>query len=132
MVTIEDFGGSREKQEYKAHGNAAFANYPMVVLIDKGSASAAEILAGALRDNRQVKLVGEQSFGKGSVQEMVTLQDGQSFLKITIAKWLTPKGEFISKVGLAPDIKVSITETDTVAKKDPQLDKALEIISDMK
>ncbi|OGZ92518.1 MAG: hypothetical protein A2510_00695, partial [Candidatus Staskawiczbacteria bacterium RIFOXYD12_FULL_37_10] len=87
VVTIESFGGSEQQQIYKSEGNGEFANYPVVVLINQGSASASEILAGALRDNRDVMLVGEKSFGKGSVQEVVNLRGG-SFLKITISKWL--------------------------------------------
>lgn len=126
-VTIEDFGKGREKETYKAGGNSVFANYPIVVLINEGSASASEILAGALRDNRNVKLIGMKSFGKGSVQEVINLRDG-SFLKVTIAHWLTPKGSFISEVGLAPDIKVEFSEEDFKQGKDPQLAKALEII----
>ncbi len=128
IVTIEDFGKAKAQQLYKAEGNGVFADYPMVVLINKGSASASEILAGALRDNRNIQLIGEKSFGKGSVQEVVTLQDNASFLKITIAHWLTPKGALISEVGLTPDIKVDISDKDLEAKKDPQLDRALEII----
>jgi carboxyl-terminal processing protease len=127
IVTIEKLGHDKQQQIYKATGNGAFANYPTVVLINQGSASASEILAGALRDNRNIKLVGMKSFGKGSVQEVVNLPGG-SFLKITIAKWLTPKGNSISEVGLAPDVKVDITEKDAEQEKDPQLEKALEII----
>ena len=103
MVTIEDFGRGKDQQLYKASGNSSFKNYPIVILMNKGSASASEILAGALRDNRSVQLIGEKSFGKGSVQEVVNLRDNESFLKITIAKWLTPKGHSISEVGLEPD-----------------------------
>lgn len=131
VVTVEDFGNGKEKQEYKTDGNAYFANYPMVVLMNKGSASASEILAGALRDNRKIQLVGEKSFGKGSVQEVQYLQDDTSLLKITIARWLTPKGYSISEVGLAPDVTVTISDSDSEAKKDPQLEKALEIIETM-
>ncbi|MEK7658287.1 MAG: S41 family peptidase [Patescibacteria group bacterium] len=127
IVTIEDFGKNKEQIQYKTKGNSTFANYPMVILINGGSASASEILAGALRDNRNIKLIGEKSFGKGSVQEVQNLRDG-SFLKITIAKWLTPKGSLISEIGLSPDIKVEITDDNISQDKDPQLDKALEII----
>ena len=130
-VTIEDFGNSKPQQTYKAEGNGALANYPTVVLINQGSASASEILAGALRDNRNIQLIGNKSFGKGSVQEVINLRGG-SFLKITIAHWLTPKGSSISEVGLTPDINVDITDSDIQAQKDPQLDKALEIISGLK
>jgi len=126
-VTIEDFGENRQQQIYKTEGNSSLVNYPVVVLIDQGSASASEILAGALRDNRNIKLIGAKSFGKGSVQEVINLRGG-SFLKITIAHWLTPKGDYISEIGLTPDIEIDITDEDIEQDKDPQLDKALEII----
>jgi len=132
VVTIEDFGKNRAQQLYKTNGNESFKNYPLVILMNKGSASASEILAGSLRDNRGIKLIGEKSFGKGSVQEVVDLKDGASFLKITIAKWLTPKGNSISEIGLTPDVKIEISDEDFANKKDPQLDKALEIIRDLK
>jgi len=131
VLTIEDFGKDRDPIIYKAEGNATFAQYPIVVLINKGSASASEILAGALRDNRNVTLIGEKSFGKGSVQEMIELQDGVSFLKITIAKWLTPKKTLIAEVGLTPDIKIEPTDDEILSKKDVQLEKALEIINNL-
>lgn len=131
-VVIEDFGNRKEQKYYKAEGNGAFSDYSLVVLINEGSASASEILAGALRDNRNIKLVGQKSFGKGSVQEVVNLQDKASFLKITIAKWLTPKGSSISEVGLTPDIKVKMEDGDTLLEKDTQLEKALEIIKTLK
>ncbi len=126
-VTIEDFGSGKEQKIYKSEGNGSLSGYPTVVLINQGSASAAEILSGALRDNRNVKLIGTKSFGKGSVQEVIDMSDG-SFIKITIAKWLTPKGKSISEVGLMPDVKVDLTEQNAKDNKDPQLDKALEII----
>ncbi|OGZ62966.1 MAG: hypothetical protein A2639_01600 [Candidatus Staskawiczbacteria bacterium RIFCSPHIGHO2_01_FULL_34_27] len=132
VVTIEDFGKNKNSQQYKAQGNNIFVDYPMVILINKGSASAAEILAGALRDNRNIQLVGEKSFGKGSVQKLVELNDGESFIKITIAKWLTPKGSSISEVGLSPDVKIDITDNDLKVEKDSQLDKAIEIIKKLK
>ncbi|MBI3631746.1 MAG: S41 family peptidase [Candidatus Staskawiczbacteria bacterium] len=131
IVTIENFGESKDKKYYKTEGNASFSEYPIVVLINQGSASASEILAGTLRDNRKIQLVGEKSFGKGSVQQVLELRDG-SMLKITIAKWLTPNGNSISEVGLSPDVKVELTDKDFENKKDPQLDKALEIIKNLK
>jgi carboxyl-terminal processing protease len=127
-VVWQDMGPGKKKKEYKANGPAKFVDFPVVVLINKGSASAAEILAGALRDNRGVKLIGETSFGKGSVQEQVFLKDGSS-LKITVAKWLTPNGTSINEKGLTPDIEVKMTEEDIQEGKDPQLEKALEIVS---
>jgi len=129
IVTIEDFGENKKQKLYKADGNAAFANYPTVVLINGGSASASEILAGALRDNRNITLIGEKSFGKGSVQEVITLQDNESLIKVTIAKWLTPKGNSIAEIGLEPDIKVEADDADP--EKDLHLQKALEIIRDL-
>jgi len=127
VVTIEHFGDGSEDKEYKSSGPSVFLEYPIVVLINGGSASASEILAGALRDNRDILLIGEKSFGKGSVQEMEELSGG-SFLKITVAKWLTPKGDSISDKGLEPDVKVELTEEDYTNDKDPQLDKAIEVI----
>ena len=131
LVAIEDFGDKKEQKKYLAQGNDIFSQLPLVVLINQGSASAAEILAGALRDNRQIKLVGETSFGKGSVQELENLTGGSS-LKITVAKWLTPKGQSISDHGLTPDVQVEITDEDYQKERDPQLDKALEIVKEIR
>jgi len=127
VVVIEDFRDEKNELVYKASGNSSLLDYPIAVLINQGSASASEILAAALRDSRGIKLVGETSFGKGSVQELVTLTDGSS-LKITVADWLTPKGEHIKKVGLKPDFEVKLTEEDAAGGKDPQLEKAIEIL----
>ena len=102
----------------------------MVVLIDRGSASASEILAGALSEYGVATLVGEQSFGKGSVQELVDITSDTS-LKVTIARWFTPNGVSISDGGLAPDVEVEITLDDLEAGNDPQLDKALEIVQNL-
>jgi carboxyl-terminal processing protease len=130
VVAIEDFGEGKEKTEFKAMGNEKFFDYPIVVLINHGSASGSEILAGALRDNKGVKLIGETSFGKGLIQELRDLRDGSS-LKITIAKWLTPNGQSIIDKGLEPDIKVEMTEKDYEEDRDPQLDKAMEVIEQL-
>lgn len=129
IVTVEDFGGKEENQEYRAEGPSDLLSYPIVVLINQGSASASEILAGALRDNRKALLIGQKSFGKGSVQELENLREGS--LKITIARWLTPNGSMINGEGLKPDIEVEMTEEDYKSKKDPQLDKAIEILKEM-
>ncbi|RJQ28075.1 S41 family peptidase [Candidatus Parcubacteria bacterium] len=112
-----------------ASGNGLLVDMPVVVLVNGGSASAAEILAGAIRDINGSKLIGEKTFGKGSVQEVVDLKDG-SKMKVTIAHWLTPDGTKIDKTGLEPDITVVMKETDIEQKKDPQLDKALQLIED--
>jgi len=130
-VAIEDFGQEIEQKIYKAKGNARFLQYPIVILINQGSASGSEILAAALRDNRGIKIIGEKSFGKGSVQELEKLKEGSS-LKITVARWLTPSGELITDIGLEPDIKVEMTEEDYEAERDPQLNKAIEVIKEMR
>jgi carboxyl-terminal processing protease len=104
-----------------------FKDIPAVfVLIDQGSASASEILAAALRDNIGAKLIGEKSFGKGTIQDARDFNDG-SGLHITIAKWLTPKKEWVHGTGLEPDITVKITDEDLDKGVDPQLNKALEL-----
>ncbi|MDO8265011.1 MAG: S41 family peptidase [Candidatus Parcubacteria bacterium] len=131
IVTIEDFGPGLEKKEYKSAGNERFLNYPVIILINEGSASASEILAGALRDNKGTLLIGKDSFGKGSVQILEDLKNG-STLKISVAKWLTPEGYSISEKGLEPDIKVDLTEEDITDNKDPQLDKAIEKIKELR
>jgi len=122
---------------YRAKGNAYFANLPTVILINEGTASAAEILAAALRDNRQIQLIGENSFGKGSVQEVIPL-DKEANLKITVARWLTPKGEKIEEKGLKPDVEVKNNPEEILGQysaanleKDLQLKKALEIINQL-
>jgi len=130
IVVIEDFGGKREQEIYRTKGNSKFLDYPIVILINQGSASASEILASALRDNRGVIMIGETSFGKGSVQKLESLRDGSS-LKITIANWLTPNGDLITDKGLEPDIKIEMTEQDYEEERDPQLNKAIEIIKEI-
>jgi carboxyl-terminal processing protease len=130
VITWQDSGEGKERKAYYAQGPAVFSREPIVVLINQGSASCAEILAGALRDNRGAKLIGEKSFGKGLVQEQIFLQD-KSSLKVTMAKWLTPNGESIDEKGLLPDIEVELTEKDWEQGNDPQLDKALEIIKNL-
>ncbi|MBI5412779.1 S41 family peptidase [Candidatus Peregrinibacteria bacterium] len=106
-------------------GNADFEGIKLVVVVNGGSASAAEILAGALQDYGLAKIIGEKTYGKGTVQELSDFSDG-STLKITVAEWLTPKGHSIEKNGITPDIEVKMTDEDRAAKRDPQLDRALE------
>ena len=128
-VVRESFGGEIPEEVYRSSGHAlgTFSPKQFVVLVDGGSASASEILAGALKEHGVATLIGAQTFGKGSVQELVKLDDGGS-LKVTIARWLTPNGISISKAGLTPDIVVERTADDRVAGKDPQMDKALEFL----
>ncbi len=112
---------------YSAAGNGALANFPMVILVDGGSASASEILAGALHDDRGIKLIGEKTFGKGTVQELENLSDGSS-LKITVAHWVLPSGKIIDHQGIEPDDTVAITDDNVKNKQDPQLDKAIQVL----
>lgn len=111
-------------RDYKSKGYAMLQGVPTVVLIDEGSASASEILAGALKDNGAATLMGTKSFGKGSVQQLEHLRDG-GVLKVTIARWYTPGGKNIDKEGIEPDQKVERTADDVKAGKDPQKDAAL-------
>ncbi len=128
VIVIQESNIEEERKTFKSNGPSTFSEYPIVVLINEGSASGSEILAGALRDNRGAQLIGETSFGKGSVQKPIFLSDGSS-LKITIARWLTPNGESISETGLLPDIVVELTEEDWQNDLDPQLDKAVEVLN---
>jgi len=128
IVIIEDFGDGK-KNEFISKGYKKLENMPTVVLINEGSASASEILAGALRDIREIKIVGQKSFGKGSIQQLEKLKGGSS-VKITVAKWLTPSGLSISEQGIDPDEEVEITMEDINEMRDPQLDKALEMLNE--
>lgn len=128
VIVTEDFGVKKKPVVHRSKGYNVFgSNTKIVILTNGGSASASEILAGALSEYGVATIVGEKTFGKGSVQELVPLADGTS-LKITIAKWLTPLGNSISAQGLKPQIEVKMTEEDYKGGKDPQLDKALEIL----
>ncbi len=128
-VVIEDSGPNTKQKVFRATGHNVFNDkLKFVILIDGGSASASEIVAGALQDYGIAKIVGSQSYGKGSVQE-VTDVTGDTIFKVTIAKWLTPRGTSISQKGLTPDVKVAITKADLDAKKDPQLEKAVELLN---
>lgn len=118
---------SGDERFFYSNGSGALIYLPTVVLVNNGSASASEIMAGALRDVRKIKLVGEKTFGKGSVQEVQGLSDG-STVKVTIAEWLTPKGFSINKKGIDPDVEIKNTDEDIKNKKDPQLDKAIEVL----
>jgi len=100
-------------------------DYKLIILINGGSASASEIVAGALQDTGRAKLVGEKTFGKGSVQDLEQISGG-STLRLTVAKWLTPNGRAIDQIGIEPDIKIGLTEEDQANGQDPQLQKAIE------
>ena len=129
VVVREDFGTRKAERVYRSRGYDIFRDdLKFVILVDKGSASASEILAGALAEHGRAKLVGETTFGKGSVQELVDITSDTS-LKVTVARWLTPNGLSISEKGIEPQYKVSRTAADVQAGKDPQLDKAIEILN---
>jgi len=114
-----------DKRVHRAAGGGLAKDIPLVLLVDKGSASASEILAGAIQDYKRGTLIGETTFGKGSVQVSHTLSD-QSSLRVTIAHWFTPLDRGINGAGIEPDIKVERTADDIRAGKDPQLDRAIE------
>lgn len=118
-------------QELKGTNRAILDATPTIVLVNQGSASASEIVAGALQDYGKARLVGTKTFGKGSVQDYQLLSDG-SAVKITIAEWLTPKERTINKTGLTPDVTVERTPEDYEAKRDPQLDRAVELLTGVK
>mgnify|MGYP001586755360 FL=1 len=112
----------------KTSGSGRLADIPMAVLVDGFSASASEIVAGALQDHKRAILIGEKTFGKGSVQEILDFKDG-SELRMTIAKWFTPLDRSIDEVGIKPDREVKMTEADIDAGKDPQLDEAVKYLA---
>jgi carboxyl-terminal processing protease len=124
VVVIEE--SSEKKENFETTRKGKLLNKKMIVLIDEGSASASEIVAGALKDRGRAQLVGMTSFGKGSVQIVFDLSKG--ILKVTTSKWLTPKGISISEVGIKPDVEVEMSDEDLNNFKDPQLNKALELI----
>jgi carboxyl-terminal processing protease len=127
-IVIEDFGGNSNPVTYQSKGYDVFNdNLQMIILVDNGSASASEILAGALQEHGIAKLVGVKTFGKGSVQELVNITPDTS-LKVTIARWLTPNGHNLSHDGLVPDYEVQVSEKDSLAKKDVQLEKAIQLL----
>lgn len=129
IVVQEDYGNKKPRDVLRSHGYDIFTDkLKLVMLVDEGSASASEILAGALKEQGKATLVGTKTFGKGSVQEVIPVTDDSS-LKVTIAHWLTPNGNSISNTGVDPDVTVKISEADKTAGKDPQLDKALEILA---
>jgi carboxyl-terminal processing protease len=129
-LVVSEESRIEDTQRMYANGNAELVDFPVVVLINEGSASASEILAGALHDQRQTKLIGERSFGKGTVQQIFDLSDGSS-VKLTIAHWVLPSGGILDHDGLTPDVEVKLSEDDIANQRDPQLDKALEVMQGM-
>ena len=126
-VVVKQESTSEQSRTYTVYRDGKLLDIPLVVIINKGSASASEILSGALRDNKRAVLVGEKSFGKGSVQEALDLGEGAG-LHVTVAKWILPKGEWINGKGIEPQIKIdnSIEEGNTLSREtDKQLDGAI-------
>jgi len=128
-VIVSEQYGDGTKRSFDARKGGLATDIPMVVLINQGSASASEIVAGAIQDLGRGKLVGVKSFGKGSVQIPTPLKNNEGAVRITVARWLTPNGRTIHGVGLTPDVEVQITEQDFAQNRDPQLDKAVELLS---
>jgi carboxyl-terminal processing protease len=129
VVLYEQYGdGTRKTYDVLPGGMATDTKIPMVVLINEGSASASEIVAGALQDTGRAKLVGVTSYGKGSVQNWIPLSGDNGAVRITIAKWLTPNENTIHEIGLTPDVFAERTEEDYKAKLDPQLDAAVQTL----
>ncbi|OGF03557.1 MAG: hypothetical protein A3H14_03845 [Candidatus Doudnabacteria bacterium RIFCSPLOWO2_12_FULL_49_8] len=126
-VAVKEIGYNKKENDYKTAGLPRLKGMKTVVLVNGGSASASEIVSGALQDYKVATLVGEKTFGKGSVQELQDLK-GNTEIKITVAKWFTPKGRGIDKTGLEPDINVELTADDIKNEKDPQMDKAMELL----
>lgn len=125
-VILTEKGKNDRKKDYVSLGNSVLKDFKVVILVNEGSASASEILAGAMRDRKDAKIVGNKTFGKGSVQELIDLSDG-SAVKITVAKWFTPKGQQINGEGIEPDINLS---DDDKTEADEQLSRALEMVAD--
>jgi carboxyl-terminal processing protease len=127
VILTERFGDARQ-EVYRSNGDGLAPEIPLVVLIDAGSASASEIVAGAIQDHGRGWLVGEPSFGKGSVQNWHPLDGGSGAVRVTIARWFTPDGRSIEDGGLTPDVEVGFTDEDAAAGRDPQLDRAVEVL----
>ncbi|MBV9159064.1 MAG: S41 family peptidase [Candidatus Kaiserbacteria bacterium] len=129
VVVTEDYAGHADNIVHRSSGYNVFnSNLKMVILVDKGSASASEILAGALQEHHVAKLVGTNTFGKGSVQELIEITPETS-LKLTVARWLEPDGTHIPLTGITPDYIATTTDEDIKAGRDPQLAKAVEVLN---
>ncbi|MBN1373668.1 MAG: S41 family peptidase [Anaerolineaceae bacterium] len=128
VVMVEEYGDGT-RREYNALRGGLATDIPLVVLVNEGTASASEITAGAIQDYERGQLVGVTTFGKGSVQSWVPLNNNEGAVRVTIARWLTPEARQIHGVGLTPDVVVEFTEEDFEAERDPQLDKAIELLT---
>jgi len=130
VVMYEEYGDGT-KNSFTAIPGGMATDIPLVVLVNEGTASASEITAGAIQDYLRGKLVGTVTYGKGSVQNWLPLNDNEGAVRITVARWLTPKERQINEKGLTPEFIVEITEADVKAEKDPQLEKAVDLLKMM-
>jgi carboxyl-terminal processing protease len=126
---MQEVYGDGRTENYQAKGGGLATKIPMAILINKGTASASEIVAGAVQDFGRGYLVGVTSYGKGSVQSYTTLVNNEGAVRVTIAHWLTPKGRQINGLGLTPDFTIDLTDQDIKDGKDVQLDKAVEVLT---
>ncbi|MGA9398715.1 MAG: S41 family peptidase [Anaerolineaceae bacterium] len=130
VVVYEEYGDGT-RHEYKVQSGGMATEIPLVVLVDEGTASASEITAGAIQDYGRGKIVGTTTYGKGSVQNWIALINDQGAIRVTIARWLTPNGRQINKVGIQPDYVIKFSEQDITDKKDVQLLKAIEVLNEI-
>jgi carboxyl-terminal processing protease len=128
VILYQDYGDGTRETHRAIRGGLAI-EIPLVVLINEGSASASEIVAGAVQDYGRGILVGMTTFGKGSVQLPITLSNDQGAVRVTNARWLTPNERQITEIGITPDLQVELTDEDLEAGRDPQLDKAIELLN---
>jgi carboxyl-terminal processing protease len=128
-VVMRERSGDGSEKTYQAIRGGLATDVPLVVLIDKGSASASEIVAGAVQDLARGTLVGETTYGKGSVQNWHRLLGDNGAVRVTIARWYTPNGRSIHKLGITPDVTIPLTEDDRTGGRDPQLDEAVRLLS---
>mgnify|MGYP006288544993 CR=1 FL=1 len=130
VILYEDYGYDQGMDEYTANKGGLATEIPLVVLVNGGTASASEIVAGAIQDYDRGELIGTTTFGKGSVQNWIELSDQQGAVRVTIARWLTPEKRQINQEGLEPDHVVELSEEDFENEEDPQLQKAIEVLSE--
>jgi carboxyl-terminal processing protease len=127
-ILMYEVHGDGTRDKYPALGGGLATKIPMIVLVNEGTASASEIVAGAIQDYGRAPLVGVTTYGKGSVQIWSPLSNNEGAIRVTVARWLTPKERQINEIGLKPDYEVKMTDEDIKAARDPQLDKAMELL----
>lgn len=128
VVAYEEYGDGT-RNTYNVSGKGIATDIPMVVLVNEWSASASELVAGALQDRGRAQLVGVTTYGKGTVQNWLALSDDEGAIRVTVARWLTPDGRNVTDTGLTPDVEVTISDADAQAGTDSQLNRAIEILS---